>query len=215
MGTVDEVTTVLRDLYDWTEFCSPAPEATALALETMAVDSVAAQLAAFVWAKVEAGVPWNVPDGDEYEWACRQTFTTNQKYWELNTAQALGQQPLDPPVDTIGKAQSPTQWWAAQDMLRNRLGEKLCSQEEFDRCAKYVANVPIEWMEWNGGALIYQLAVREGYMPVGAAGFDPAYLQTFPKLSDVRGLSATKWMQNLDATDQGKPWPWPPERPIK
>lgn len=213
MGTYDEVLAVLRTERDWSEFCSPAPDPVALALETDSAETVASKLDSAVWATVAAGLPWNVKQEDGYEWACRQSFQTGQKYWDLNTSIALGQQ-VEQPVDSIGKAASPTDWWSHQEMLRNRLGEKLCAQDEFDRRAKYVASVPIEWTEWNGGAQIYQLAVREGYMPVGAAGFDPAYLTTNPRLKDVRGLSATQWMENLDANDQHKPLPWAPTKPV-
>ena len=34
--------------------------------------------------------------------------------------------------------------------------------------------------------VIYQLAVREGYLPVGMEKFDPAYLTSTPRLKDGR-----------------------------
>jgi hypothetical protein len=208
-GTVENVTNILRNQYRWTATCAPAPQATETALIESDEEAVAFTLDGYVNGIVAAGIPWNVKPEDGYEWACRQVFTINQKYWEYNTQLALGFI-VEPPVDTIGQAQSATQWWNHQELLRNRLGELLCAQEEFDRRKAYVNLVPLEWSMWPGGPMIYQLAVREGYMPVGMMMFDPAYLQTNPKLDEVRGLDATQWLQNLQADSARKPRPWLP-----
>ncbi len=195
--------------YNWTATTAPEPDATNAQLAVDSPEACAAKLDGYVSAIVAAGIPWGLPPAQGYEWACRQVFTINQKYWGYNTSLAFGQI-VETPVDTIGEAASATQWWNHQDLLRNRLGEKLCAQDEFDRRRAYVDIIPLEWSTWAGGPLIYQLAVREGYMPVGMMMFDPAYLQTNPKLAEVRGLDATQWLQNLQADSKRKPRPWLP-----
>ena len=205
----DEVNSILHSLYAWTDGNAPAPDPTDLQLETNSPGTVAGTLNSFVLSVVAVGIPWNVKPEDGYEWACRQWFAAGKEYWVLNTAIALGQE-HELPVDTIGQAMSPTDWWAYQEKLRNRLGEKLCSQEEFDRRKSFAGNVPIEWTARGMDPVIWQLAVREGYMPVGMTGFDPAYLTTNPRLKDVRGLTALQWLQNLQATSAGKPPMWLP-----
>lgn len=203
----DTVNEILHTIYGWTETTAPEPAATNAQLAVDSPETCAEKLDAAVRAVVAAGIPWNVKPEDGYEWACRQKFTENQKYWSYNTQLAFGQI-VEKPVDTIGAAQSASQWWNHQDMLRNRLGELLCEQSEFDRRRAYVNIVPLEWSTWAGGPLIYQLAVREGMLPVGMAMFDPAYLQSNPKLAEVRGLDATQFLQNLQADSARKPRPW-------
>lgn len=204
----DKVINILRATFEWSEFCAPAPNATEVQLQTDSPNAVAETLNRYVFATVAAGIPWDVKPEDGYEWACRQSFAINQKYWELNSQIALGQT-HELPVDTIGEAGNPTIWWDYQNKLRNRLGEKLCSQEEFDRRRLFAANVPVEWTRGTD-PVIWQLAVREGYMPVGMEGFDPAYLQTNPKLKDVRGLTALQWLQNLQGMSHYNKPMWKP-----
>lgn len=205
----DQVVSTLRTEFGWTEFCAPAPKATEKQLAVDSPNTVAITLDSWVRSVVAAGLPYGCAPEDGYAWACYEWFQINKKFWEHDSAVALGQQ-HEVPVDTIGPAYSPTEWWDHQEKLRNRLGEKLCAQDEFDRRKSYANLVPIEWSAPGMDGAIYQLAVREGYMPVGMTGFDPAYMQTNPAIAEVRGLTSLQWLQNLQARDKGMPIPWLP-----
>lgn len=209
MTPYDEVLSILRESpYNWPLGISPEPEATATALETMGPAEVAAALDAYLDAQAAGMSFWNQVEPTKTILR-RRLFTENVEMWGTKTGVALGQI-VEPPVDTIGPARSPSEWWAYQDQLRNRLGEKLCDSAEFVRRNSFLAIIPDEWLAPGMDPKIYRLAVREGYLPVGMTGFDPAYLQSNPKLNEVRGLDALQWLQNLQARDKGRPQPWLP-----
>ena len=203
----DTVNEILHGPYGWTATTAPEPAAVNAQLAVDTPETVAAKLDSFVRSVVNAGIPWGSDPAKGYEWACRQYFTERQEMWAHYTQLALGQV-TEAPVDSIGEANSPSEWWSHQNVLRNRLGEKLCEQAEFDRRMAFVDIIPLEWAAWPGGPLIYQLCVREGYQPVGMKGFDLVYIQEQVKLKDVRGLDALQFLQNLQAVSAGKPRPW-------
>ncbi|MDP2317465.1 MAG: hypothetical protein Q8P41_31565 [Pseudomonadota bacterium] len=193
--------------YGWSVLETPAPEPVALALQTQTPAEVATTLQAYVYTQAGSMLP---PYGAQESNATilrRCLFYATPKYWEYWTSIALGQQ-VELPVDTIGPAASPTEWWEHQERLRNRLGEGLCEAAEFARRNAFADVMPIEWRAPGMDPVIYQLAVREGYLPVGMRMFDPAYLQSMPRLKDVRGLDAMQWLENLQYADAGKPAKW-------
>ena len=206
----DTVVQILRGArYGWSVIEAPEPDKTNEALATRTPEQVAEALDAYV---IEEAAKIVLPEGapeSPYIVLRRRLFTENCEMWGTKTAVALGLI-HELPVDTIGPAQSPSQWWEWQDRGRNRLGELLCDADEFARRNAYASPVPYEWRAPGMDPLIYQLAVREGYLPVGMTKFDPAYLQSNPKLAEVHGLTAMQWLQNLQARDAGKPTPWLP-----
>ncbi len=205
MSKVDEVTQILRDEYDFTILEAPAPDP--VNAEPRRADEIAKTIGNYVWDKASKMVsPYGAQESNG-DIVRRRLFTIDCKFWSLNTSIALGHQ-VEIKVPSEGPAQSPTDWWNRQERLVNRIGEALCAADEFARRNAYASVVPIEWTSRDMDPVIYQLAVREGYLPVGMEKFDPAYLQSTPRLKDVRGLSAYQWMENLRASDLGKPWPW-------
>lgn len=204
------VLSLLHSTYGWPADCAPDESAVEEALAAgQTPEQVAAALeSALVAGAAQIGTFYGQTE-DTKTILRRRLYGQAAHFNGTDTRVALGLI-HELPVDTIGAAQSPSQWWEWQDRLRNRLGEKLCDADEFARRMRYAAVVPMEWRGPGVDPLIYQLAVREGYLPVGMERFDPAYLQSVPKLSEVRGLDATQWLQNLQAHDKGRPWPWRP-----
>lgn len=210
MTPYEQVLGILRVYpYDWTVNEGPHPDPTAIALETQTPEQVAHTLGNYVQSAAANMVPPYGAQESNSEILRRRLFSGGVKYWSLNTSIALGQQ-VEIQVPTEGPAQSPTDWWNRQERLVNRIGEALCSAEEFARRNAYASLVPLEWRSSDMDPVIYQLAAREGYLPVGMEGFDPAYLQSTPRLKDVRGLSAYQWMENLRDADLGRPPTWLP-----
>lgn len=209
MGTYDEVCKILREDGDWTVLEAPHEDAVNLALATQTPKEVATAVYNYLYSAAANMVPPYGAQESNFDILRRRLFTIGCKYWALNTSIALGQQ-VEIPVPSEGPAQSPTDWWNRQERLVNRGGEALCSAEEFARRNAWADVVPIEWTSRDMDPVIYQLAVREGLLPVGMEKFDPAYLQSTPRLKDVRGLSAYQWMEQLRAADLGRPMPWLP-----
>jgi hypothetical protein len=204
----DEVTEILHGSeYGWSVLEAPAPEP--VDADPRSAAEIAAALDSYLFSQAASMVPPYGAQESNVTILRRRLFYATPKYWEYWTSIALGQQ-AEPPVDTIGPAASPTEWWEHQERLRNRLGEGLCEAAEFARRNAFADVMPIEWRAPGMDPVIYQLAVREGYLPVGMQMFDPAYLQSTPRLKDVRGLDAMQWLENLQYADAGKPAKWLP-----
>ena len=137
----EEVVSILRSSrYGWSVIEAPEPDKTKDALLTRTAGQVADALDAYVMTEAAKLV---LPDGapeSPYIVLRRRLFTENCEMWGTKTAVALGLI-TELPVDTIGPAQSPTQWWEWQDRGRNRLGELLCDADEFARRNAYVSSV--------------------------------------------------------------------------
>lgn len=210
MGTYDEVLKILN----WPAGVAPAPNATAQGLLTMDAATVADKIEASCYG-IEA--PYGYP-GTDYEWTRYAKYNEGVKFWELTTAQALGIQPVDPPLDKVEEAKTVSEWWNAQDHNRNRLGFKLWNVNDEASVAQHekqfaaALTVPPEWATGTD-PVIYQLACREGYLKPKESGFHAVYTAQTPRFADVRGLSAQQWLDNLRAADRGQPRPWNPVKP--
>lgn len=214
MGTYDEVLAVLRSKYNWPIDATPSPGPVAEALETMTPEVVASCLDSSC--RSSDAPPYGYP-GTSYEWARYSRYVADGKYRVLNTSQALGLQPPDPPLDKVDEAKTASEWWHAQANNRTRLGFKLWDPDDADSLAWHeklfaaAANVPPEWAIGTD-PMIYQLACREGYIQPGMAGFHAAYASQTPRYADVRGLAAQQWLDNLRAADRKMPRPWTPTK---
>lgn len=199
MTPYEQVVAILRrPENDWSVLEAPAPDATNLALQTMTPEEVATMLEEFLNAQAGTTLPPYGAIESNTTIVRRRLFTEGVKFWELNTAQALGSQPLDPPVDTIGEAKTVADWWGHQEILRNRLGEKLCSADEFARRNAAADNVPLDWIAKDMDPLIFQLMTREGF---------PA-----PSIASARGLTASMWLDNMRCVDRTAPLAWMPTK---
>lgn len=204
----DDVVKILRDQYGWpTSVVAPAPNATATALESSSDETVASTLDSYCEAgSANLQPPYGYP-GSSYEWFRYEHFAIQREYWELNTQIALGLtqetwKPLSNP------AKSTMEWYDLQDKNINRKGDQhLCAPEEWQIRLEHAAAVPIEWTRAGCGE-IWQLAVREGYIPSGLSGFVAAYAQSTPSLDEVRNLDAQMYLDNLRCRDVGKPPKW-------
>lgn len=210
----DEVNQILRDEYGWPVGVSPAPNATAVALQTRDAEAAARTVDDFCHTYQEP--PYGYP-GSAYEWARFALFCENVEYWELNTQIAFGQT-TEPPLDKTEEAKTVSEWWNAQDHRRSRLGFLLWDADDADSVAWHehlfacALTVPPEWTTGTD-PVIYQLACREGYIQPGVAGFGAAYASQTPRYADVVGLTAQQWLDNLRAADRGMPRPWNPTKP--
>lgn len=207
-----EVTNILHDRYGWVstgDVEQPDEGVVEEALQTLAPRSIAEALDTAVRATSEAST---APAGIEvwgrdgaYLYTRHRIYSGSNHMRATDTAQALGLQPPDPPVDTIGEARTVSQWWEHQERLRNRLGEPLCDAATFAARSATASRPPLEWLGKGMDPLIWQLLVREGFPPVSTT----AYI----------GLSAQQALDNLRAIDGGygrdaaHPLPWPPVKP--
>lgn len=216
MGTYDEVIEILRsDMYDWPLGISPEPAATETALATMAPTVIAQMLENYCHSYTTP--PYGYP-GSAYEWARYAYFNEGCHFWGMNTLVALGLA-TDPPLDKVDEAKTVSEWYNAQDHGRTRLGFLLWDENDANSVAWHkhlftcARHVPPEWAAGTD-PMVYVLACREGYIQPGIAGFGAAYASQMPRYADVRGLTAQQWLENLRETDHGKPWPWPPQKPV-
>lgn len=212
-GTLAEVEAILHDKHGWSEFAGPAPIATAVALETAPPSDVASALTN--WVK-SAQASYIYPS---FWQATYSLFCRGREYWEHDTAIALGQQ-VEFKAENVGRATTVTEWMDRLNHGYNRQGYKdlnaapWTKQGQLRRAAAETAPP-----EFAGYEQIWALAVIAGYIPVGLTGFDPAYMQKVPRLSEIRGLDAQKWVENLTYLDLHPGdlagIPWPPQRPVK
>lgn len=210
----DEVVRILHEDYEWSPFCSPAPIATEKALETQTPSEVASALDAYVFRVLESSHFY--PSHDQ---AAYSLFSTGKEYWEHGTAIALGQQ-VETPVENIGRAVTVDEWLShmAHGYTRQGYKDTNCApwtkQGQLRREAVKV--VPPAFL---GYERIWELAVLSGYFQVGLTGFEIAYATKSPRLSEIRGLDASKWMENLTYIDLHPGdlagIPWPPQKPVK
>lgn len=171
------------------------------ALLTMTPDYIASTLDASVRSASEHNAPppgievWG-PDG-MYLYTRHAMYSGSNHYRGLDTAQALGLQPLDPPVPTIGQARTVTQWWDHQNRLCNRLGEQMCDEATFDARNARANLIPLEWLAPNLDVMGYKLLCRESDPGPGP-------------VKSYYGLSAQQILDNA-----WTPGTWLPTRPAK
>ena len=205
----DIVVEALKTKLDWpTTVVAPAPNATQAALDAGQLpEDVARRLDTYCYDRAaQFQPPYGYP-GTAYEYFRYENFSIGREYWELNTQIALGQtvetwQPL------AKAAQSTMEWYELQNRNINRLGDQhLCDPSEWPSRLEHAAAVPIEWTRAGCGE-IWQLCVREGYIPTGLSGFVAAYTQSTPSLDEVRGFDAQMYLDNLRCRDTRKPVKW-------
>lgn len=136
------------------------------------------------------------PDG-AYLYTRHAVYSGSNHYRALDTAQALGLQPLDPPVPTIGPARTVSEWWDHQNRLCNRLGEPLCDANTFAARNARANKIPLEWLGRNVDVMAYKLLCRES-----DPGPEP--------IKNYYGLDAQQVLDNA-----WKPGTWLPTKPSK
>lgn len=215
MTKYEEIVQKLRKDYGWSIFAQPAQGPTEQALANgMPVETIVSLFHQAVL-KVFTGSSFY----PSYEQASYSLFR-GREYVELDTAIVLGLQPPDPPVENIGRATTVTQWLSHLQRGYTRQGYKDTTGApwtENGKLRKAASVIPPE--EWKGYEQIWELAILAGYIPVGLTGFDIAYAQKSPRLSEIRGLDAQKWLENLNFIDSAHGdltgLPWPPQKPAK
>lgn len=209
----DAINERLHDL-GWSPFARPAPEPVATALAGgMTVDEVVSRLDGVVVALVESHFYPTIRQ------ASYSKFVERGHFWVLDTAIALGLQ-HEEPVPNIGRALTVSEWRSHLEKGYTRQGfrdDNCGPNSEQGKLRREAARVPPA--EFSGYEQIWELAVLSGSIPVGLTGFDPAYAQKSPRLSDIRGLDAQKWLENLTHLDihpgDAEHMPWPPQKPVK
>lgn len=200
----DELKRILWTDKQWPLNCAPAPEASARALATLTPEGVAETLSDYIWTVVDNGQrPVDFPNDQAwYRQLVHQAFSIGKEFWEYSTALALGEI-VEPPLDKIAEAKSVSEWLRNQALDRTRQGFVLFSgtpesQAEKARRLDKAKDAPIEWRE-AGKALIWQLAVMEGYIPVTLDGFAAVYASRTPSFDAIRNLDTQQWLDNLRA----------------
>lgn len=203
-GTPNEVNNILWTEFGWVavgDIEQPDPEPVAEALLTSEPWAVAQTLDSKVRGKSQTDTP---PPGIEvwgedgmYLYTRHAVYSGSNHYRKLDTAQALGLQPPDVPVPSIGQARTVTQWWDHQNHLCNRLGEPLCDEAQFATRNARANAVPLEWLAPNLDVMGYKLLCRESDPGPGP-------------VKSYYGLSAQQILDNA-----WTPGTWAPTKPVK
>lgn len=171
----EQVLSILHDSRGWPADCAPAPEATALALETRTPDEVAEALESWLDAK-SAGrpAPPNYP-GTFREYLRYSYFSNGTEYWEENTQIALGFIAL-PIVSQDRVARTVDEWRENQSKGISYLGFRL-----------YDPDNPMSVAEWEN-----RLAAAARYDRHSAPWYDAGMGETYRVLT-TEGLFK-KWV---------------------
>ncbi len=176
----------------------PDADQTDLALQTSTPEEVAGKLNAWLTSRAESTPPFYGELEPHVVIVRRKLFGGSSHFRRNFVAIALGQQPEELPVDTIGEAKTVEAWVERLLLCRNRLGEHAGSQADYDRRLAAARVVPPEWQTSEETARLYQLLVWEGY--------------NLPPVASVRGLSRQEHLDNLRCVDRGWPPAWSPRR---
>lgn len=216
----DTVNAILWSEYGWPTHTAPAPKSVQKALDSgLSEDAVASRLEAWLVSQADSGV--NVPYGcDTYEkrknYYRYEYFAIKCKFWEFNTAIALGQT-VDAPVAHAPEAKTVDEWYSNIASNVNRLGFPLYNLSDPDSLKEkalreaFASVVPVFWSS-AADPDSFRLGILNRDFEVVPGGFISVSDTLRYKLSNCRGLKAQQYLDNLRALDRHQPeLPWPPE----
>jgi hypothetical protein len=202
---------ILVNEYDWDACSSAAPDKGVVeeAIAAGQVDEdIAASLTTFALGYFDPPPGYT---GDEWAYKLFYTFGGGCHFVELNTAQALGLQPQDPPVEKIQPSYTAEQAIEAAKQGWHYIGDAKLSfdpntpegMDEYELRDEFGKILPPSWQ--GVGPDLYWYLVVIGTIP---RTFPPFGVFQSPKPKELYGFNLQKWLDNEWALRQMKQPVW-------